>query len=80
MTVLKNLQQRITEIEEKVDDCRHVNWSVDWELPVLLIAIAVMAYGCSRSSEIDERKAIYSKCAAQTELSKACELILGQRH
>lgn len=77
MAVLRDLKNRVDELEDRGCDCSGSSWASELGFPILMIAIAATAYGCSAASEIDSRNTAYTACAAAKELTEPCKLILG---
>lgn len=71
---MNNTRIRRTEASERSRWFEHI----DLEFPILIVAVAATAYGCSKANELDTRSAAYAACAKPSvELTDACRVILG---
>lgn len=82
MTVIKDLRERVEQREERADEtcsCDGSSWAEELGLPILLVAIAVMAYGCEAAKDHETRRKTYEACAGAKDLTPTCDAIIRNR-
>lgn len=76
MAEIKDLEQRVAALEGAEDQPSRWWDVIDIEIPILLVAIALTAYGCERADAIKSRRVAFDACVAAKDLSPACKAVI----